>query len=103
MKGIRLAYQDQERGLERILDILRIAQHLAADVENERPVTLHQCFERRFITPLHKLFQQVAIRRAGQRPLLEDSVEILNRDALASMRHQTWLPPESDLLPVLRA
>ena len=40
-----LACEDQERGLEGIFGILRVAQELAADAQDHRPVPLHQCRE----------------------------------------------------------
>ena len=42
-----LADQDEERGLERVLGVVRVAQHAAADPQHHRPVPLDQGRERR--------------------------------------------------------
>ena len=43
------ADQDEERGLERVLDIALVAEHAAADAENHRTVPRDQRGERRLV------------------------------------------------------
>jgi hypothetical protein len=59
---VSLAHQDQERRLKRVLGIIRIAENLPANGQHHRPVALHECLERRCVTPGRIPLQKVRIR-----------------------------------------
>ena len=86
------ARQDEERRLERILGVVRVAQDLAADAQHHRPMPLDQGRESGFgpvIAPVHIPFQEL---RVGQVPEHPHAVECLQvseaRRARRTVRHQ---------------
>ena len=72
----RLAHQNQERGLEGVVGVVRVAQELPADAQDHRPVAVHQRGEgglgRRRVRPGQKPFQELAI---GQGPGRAEVIE----------------------------
>jgi hypothetical protein len=69
-----LANEEQERGLEGILGVVRVAEHVLADTEHHRAMALDQGGEggRRFIARAGEVLHQLPIGQAGERSLLEE-------------------------------
>ena len=67
--------QHQERRLERILRVLRIAEHPAADAQDHRPVPVHQLFEGGLgtvaTTPRDECVEELTVRPSADRPEAE--------------------------------
>ena len=59
----RFLDEDQERGLEGILGVVRILQDAPADAQDHRPVTRHQDLERRGVIPGGEALEQLRSRR----------------------------------------
>ena len=71
--------QDQERGLEGILCVVRVDERGAADAQNHRPVALHQGLESQFgdLAPARREpLQQLSVRKLPDRPEIEERVEL---------------------------
>src|SRR4051812_38157030 len=69
--GCSLAREDQERSLEGILGILPVAQDLAANAQDHRPVPLHECREcglRRRIALGEEPLEQLPVRKGADDP-----------------------------------
>ena len=60
-----LAGQNQERRLERIFGVLRMAEHSAADAIDQRPVAPHQRLECGLIAAIRKPAKQVGVGDAA--------------------------------------
>ena len=77
--------QDQERGLERILGVVRVAQDLAADAQDHRPVPLDQRREPglgRLITTAHEPLQELTIRQVPDHPDAIEGVQVSQAAAI---------------------
>ncbi len=71
-----LADQDQERGLERILGVVAIAEHGSARAQNHRAVPLDQGGKRSLVARGEKAFEELAVGKAGQNPVREQSLNL---------------------------
>ena len=84
------AGQDEKRGLERILRVMRIAQDVAADAEHHRPMPRDQGGERqlgRLAAPGGKSLQELAVRQAGHRAGVEQGVKVTVDVVASRLRH----------------
>jgi hypothetical protein len=61
--GRRLASQDQKGGLERVLRIRFMAQHVPANIQHKPAMAPHQHSERNLVPVLDKSQHQVTIRQ----------------------------------------
>ena len=59
--GRRLADEDEESGLERILGVVVIAQNTAADAPDHSGMPAHEHFESRCVLPAEEALQQLPI------------------------------------------
>src|SRR5262249_3204048 len=89
------AHQDQERRLERILRVVRIAEDPAADVQHDWPVAFHQRGEGGLgpLAPLQEPIQKLAVRPVPDRPYLVERLESLQRNGFPRPAHHRLDPP----------
>ena len=71
-----LANQNQEHCLEGVFDVVRIAQRLAADVEDHRPVPRDQYFKGRLIPMADEAFQHLPVRQSRERSLVKHPYDL---------------------------
>ncbi len=74
-----LLHQDEERGLEGILSLVRVGQHPATNPPDHRPVPLYQRRERRlgtFLVASHKPLQELPIGQVTERTDLEQGMDL---------------------------
>ena len=83
----RLADQEQERRLEGVLDLGRAVQDGVADAQDHRPVPHHQRRERRLVATREVALQELAVGQAGDRPRLEQPVNLPQRGPQANAGH----------------
>jgi hypothetical protein len=65
--GGRVPRQHQKRGLERVLGVLFVVQHLPADPQDQGTVPLHQGSKRSLLAAGGKALQQLAVGQALDR------------------------------------
>jgi hypothetical protein len=70
-----LAGQNEERGLEGILGIVRVVQHAPADAEDHRTVGPHDSLERGLISMRHEPLQQLPLAGPDRRPVFEEALD----------------------------
>ena len=93
--------QHQERGLERIVGIVRIAQDVAADPQHHRPVPGDQGLERRLgraLTRAGEPLDQVPIRRARSWTRHRTDAHVTLQRCGRSTGHAP-VPPKSGSVP----
>ena len=75
------AHQNQEGGLERILDVVRVAEDAPADVQHHRPVADHQLLEGRLGLRMMDFepLQQLAIRPISDAAEAEECTNLPER------------------------
>ncbi len=83
----RLADQHQERRLESVLDVPRVAEHPPAEAQHHRPVQVHQRLEGVLIPARQVTLQELAVPQAAERPLPEQPVKLPQDDPTADSRH----------------
>jgi hypothetical protein len=66
--GSSLADQNQENGLESILDIVRVAEHATAHAQNHRPMSMHESLESGFIPAGEETLQKLSVRHFADLP-----------------------------------
>ena len=91
-----LADQDQERGLEGILGVVRIIQHAPADAQHHRPMPLHQDREGQLggLAPVgREPLQELSVRQVPDRPHVEERAELPEDSPILSDRHDWVSPP----------
>ena len=82
--------QDQERGLEGILCIVRVDQHAPADAQDHRPVPLDQDREGQLgrLAPVgREPLQELAVGQVPDRPHVEERAELSEDRPILSDRH----------------
>src|SRR5206468_652166 len=89
--------ENEERGLERILRVVRIAEHATTDTEHHRPVPADEAGKCVRVALANKRGKQVVIARrivAGRvaQPLQGQSDSTIHR--IASPAHSAYWPPE---------
>ena len=86
----RLAGQDEEDGLKGVLGVVPVAQDLATDAQDHRPVHRDQGREShllRGVTPGGEPVEELAVGQSGDRAALEERVELPDDRALGKPRH----------------
>ena len=86
----RLAGQDQERRLEGVLSLVRIAKDLAADSEDHRAMTFHQGGEGdlgRLILSGCETIEELRVAQANNRPGVEERLEMPQASTGSSVLH----------------
>ncbi len=66
------AGEDDERGLGRVVGVVRVAEHAPADVADHRSVPPDDRLERRLAPAVDEALQQLAVAQSRDRPVLED-------------------------------
>ena len=61
-------HQHQERRLEGVLDVVRVAEDPPADAQHHRAVQCHQRVEGRLVVPRREPLEQLAVVQPGHRP-----------------------------------
>ena len=88
----RLAHQHQKRGLKRILDVVRVAQHAPADSQHHRSMPLDQRRERRlghFAMSRRELLEQLPVRQSADGPNIEKHAQVPRGHRRLSSCHLT--------------
>ena len=83
--------QDQERGLEGILGVVGVAQDVAADIEDHRPMPCHQRLECRLgglAAPSEESIQELGVGEVPGHPDMGECVE-----PRSAVRHAPIVPP----------
>ncbi len=75
-QAARLANEDEEGGLERVLDLLRVVEPSAADGQDHRPVSGDQFLEGRFVPAADEPLEQLALIQAGEGAAGEQGAEL---------------------------
>ncbi len=71
--------QDQESGLEGVLGVVMIPDDAPADAQHHRAVPLNQGGKGQLgepVTACQELFHELPIGQAGDRPLVEDDLDL---------------------------
>ena len=71
------ADQDEERGLEGVLDVPLVAEHAAADAQDHRTVPRDQGGERRLVAVGDVAIQERALAQARDRTPIEQPVQLV--------------------------
>jgi hypothetical protein len=75
-----LAREDQERRLESVLGLVRVAQHALAERQHHRPVPPREHFERRLVAPADEVLQELRVgKRAARLPGDEPAERVEDR------------------------
>ena len=77
--------EDQEDGLEGVVNLVRIGEPGPADAEDHRPMPQQEGFERRVVTRGEKPFQQRPVGQVADRPGGEERAK-LSRDPAPRFR-----------------
>ena len=88
----RFLDEDQERGLEGILGIVRILQDAPADAQDHRPVPRHQDLERRGVLPGGEALEQLRIGESRDDPTREEAVDLPQGGAQSVDGHASRSP-----------
>ncbi len=86
----RLAGQDQERRLEGVLGLVRVAKDLAADAEDHRAMTFHQGGEGDLgglIASGCEAIEELRVAQADNRPGVEERLEMPQASTGSSVVH----------------
>ena len=75
-QAARLADEDEESGLERVLDLLRVVEPSSADGQDHRPVPGDQLLEGRFVPAADEPIEQLALIQAGEGAAGEQGAEL---------------------------
>jgi hypothetical protein len=95
--------QDEESGLEGILNIIRIAECAAADAQDHRPVPLYKGCEGqlgRFASLGREPFEELTVRQLADGPQVEEGSELPPDGPVRSDRHE-FTPRPIRLYPSL--
>jgi hypothetical protein len=68
--------EDQEGGLEGVLDVMRIAEDPSADVQDHRPVALHQYDESVLIGGVEEAVEESGIGAAAPSAPVEEGLQV---------------------------
>ena len=71
------ADQDQERGLEGVLDVSLVAKHAATDAQDHRPMPRDQSGERRLVAPGYVTPQQRTLGQSRHGSAVEQAVKLI--------------------------
>jgi hypothetical protein len=71
-----LFHQDQERGLERVLGVVRFTQDPPADAQDHRPVPRHQRLDGPGIPLAEEPLKELRVRQSRKHALRKQAVEI---------------------------
>ncbi len=71
------ADQDQEGGLEGVLDVSLVAKHAATDAQDHRPVPRDQSGERRLVAAGYVALQQRALAQSRHGSAVEQAVQLV--------------------------
>ena len=93
--------QDEERGLERVLGIVMIAQDLLADPLDHGPVPFHERRERQLVTPGYEHLQQLPVAHPGDRPGLEEEAKAASQRGVIPIDHGV-IPRTLNFLGIVR-
>ena len=73
---VGLSDQDQERRLERVIDVGGVGEQPAADAQHHRTVPIHEGLQGGFVAIGLEPRQKLALIQAGRRPALEQPVNV---------------------------
>ena len=93
----RFAHQDQERGLERVFDILLVVEQSLTQPENHGAMPPHQKFERRLIAAANEPVEQLHIGDLPRQRRRDPVQEVVQERIEAVVRHERT---QCDLAPV---
>ncbi len=71
------ADQDQERGLERVLDVSLVAKYAATDAQDHRPMPRDESGERRLVAAGCISLQQCALGQCRDGSAVEQAVQLV--------------------------
>jgi hypothetical protein len=72
----RPAHQDQERGLEGVVGVVGVAEPVAADAQDHRPVAQHQHLERGRVAMVDEPFEQLPVGQPAGGPGFEERMDV---------------------------
>jgi hypothetical protein len=84
-----LADEDEKSRLKRILSVMHVVEHTAANGQYHWAVPAHQGLKSRFILMSDKEFQQTPIRQPLGVLLGHDAAKVLNNPGKLTSRHET--------------
>jgi hypothetical protein len=84
-----LAEEHQKRCLEGILGVALIPEHASADRQDHLAVPRDQGKERRFVAPVEETFHKLSVGQAGERPFVEETLDLPQRHAGSCACHPT--------------
>ena len=83
----RLADEDEEGRLKRVLDVGAVAEQVAADRQHERPVPGEQRLEGGFVIPSREPLEELTVGHPGEGSAVEDPLNLGEDRAAESVRH----------------
>ena len=95
--------QDQERGLEGILRVVRVGEHAPADAQDHRPVPLDQDREGqlgRLAAVGREPLQELAVGQLADRPHVEERAKLSQGGPVLSDRHELDSPRDQIVVPL---
>ena len=95
------AGEDQERRLERIFGVVRVAEDRAADAQDHRAVPVHQDGERGLVPPGQEAIQQLPVGQPRARPRDEEGLDLSQDGPTSLTRHGSPLRQVPMLSPVV--
>jgi hypothetical protein len=81
--------------LNRIVDVVDIAEEPATDLPDHRPVKSQKCLEGRRFTIMNKPLQELSVRQPGEGSFVEHAHHLLQSGIRASIHHWARFPSGS--------
>ena len=100
-----LSNEHEKRRLKGVIDVVGIAQELAANAQDHGSMALHQRLERRLVARTGEPVQKLPLGKTRQRAFTKQSLHLMHHDAARSVANCTHgaTPPHADALVTDRA
>jgi hypothetical protein len=85
--GRRLADENQEGRLERILGVVVVAEDPTAHAQDHRAQPSHQSLKGRFLASGDEAFQELSVRQTAIFPRKQSAAQVLDHSAHRAVRH----------------